>query len=136
LPESFDYDAEEGFYDPDFEPDPAIIAQLDQDSAAFAETREQFIEMYGFDHDCHCAQDYAEGKVSTVTECYLDLIDDAMETCAKLNWEKQTLEKAAGTLADLSTKLIQQYERINSVDDYSESEDGDNDDSLDSDETA
>lgn len=43
----------------------------------------EFEEMYGFEHDCHCASDWAEGRTGLVSECYTNLCDDALTQCHK-----------------------------------------------------
>ena len=64
--EEFDEENEEQDEEP-FESDPSLVAYLDQEGAEFAANREQFAAMYGFDHDCQCAQNYAEGRLAQVT---------------------------------------------------------------------
>jgi phosphoenolpyruvate synthase/pyruvate phosphate dikinase len=75
-----------------FEPDPATVAFLDQQSAAFQENQDEFEATYGFKHECVCAADYAEGNMETVTKCYLKLSEDALDTCARLNFESIFLQ--------------------------------------------
>lgn len=36
---------------------------------------------YGFQHRCRCAQDYAEGNMGEVTECWGKMATDALDTC-------------------------------------------------------
>ena len=93
------FDDDEEDEDEPFEADPSVVAAMDQEGAEFEAQRAQFTDMYGFDHNCHCAKDYSDGALAQVTECYLELTDDALETCARLNWENQTLQ---GTGADPS----------------------------------
>lgn len=66
--------------------------------------------MYGFDHDCHCAQDYAEGKLAQVTECYLSLADDALDTCQRLLWENNTLQGMVAAMVSMNDSLIKTIE--------------------------
>lgn len=94
----------------EFESDPSMLAFLDQEGAEFQAQREQFAAMYGFDHDCHCAQDYAEGKLAQVTQCYLALTDDALETAARLNWENQTLQGMVNTMVSMNDSLMSALE--------------------------
>lgn len=105
YPENEDFDSDEGF-----ESDPGTVAYLDQQGAEFAAQREQFLAMYGFDHDCRCANDYAEGKLAQVTECYLELTDDALETCARLNWENQTLQGMVKAMVQMNDDLMKVME--------------------------
>jgi hypothetical protein len=96
----------------EFVADPATLAQLDQEGAEFADQREQFAEMYGFDHDCHCAQDYADGKMAEVTECYLSLTDDALEHSAQLTWENSTLQGMVNTLVAMNDDLMGRIQEL------------------------
>ena len=105
-----EYDEENENDEEDFESDPATVAFLDQAGAEFEAQREQFAAMYGFDHDCHCAQDYAEGKLAQVTECYLTLTDDALENSARLNWENQTLQGMVQSLVQMNDDLMKALE--------------------------
>lgn len=89
-----------------FEPDPATIAFLDQESAAFAEVADEFEAMYGFRHDCHCDKDYAEGKVGEVTECYAGMIVEALATCAQLNYENKHLKGMVQSLMEMNNNLM------------------------------
>jgi len=97
----------------DFESNPAVLAFLDQEGAEFQAQRAQFAAMYGFDHDCHCAQDYADGKLAQVTQCYLGLTDDALDAAARLNWENQTLQGMVATLVKMNDSLITTLEEAN-----------------------
>lgn len=89
-----------------FEPDPATVAFLDQESAAFAEIADEFEATYGFRHDCHCDKDYSEGKVGEVTECYAGMIVDALATCAKFNHENRQLRAMVKQLIDMNNNLM------------------------------
>lgn len=100
------FPSDEELNEEDYESDPATVAFLDQAGAEFQAQREQFQQMYGFDHDCHCAQDYAEGRLAQVTQCYLGLTDDALETSARLNWENQTLQGMVESLVQMNDDLL------------------------------
>jgi hypothetical protein len=102
----FDNDEEDENEEDAFEADPSVVAALDQEGAEFEAQRAQFKDMYGFDHDCHCAQDYTDGALAQVTECYLELTDDALETCARLNWENQTLQGMVQTMVGMNDNLM------------------------------
>lgn len=39
-----------------------------------------FAEDYGFEHECRCAEDWAEGNLGVVSVCYLDMTKNAMDT--------------------------------------------------------
>lgn len=76
--------SDEAAEDKTFEPDPSVIAHLDQEGAAFAEMSDAFKQTFGFEHKCHCAEDYASGKVVEVTECFTGLVDEALLACQNL----------------------------------------------------
>lgn len=90
-----------------FEPDAATIAFLDQEAAAFEEIKEQFSDMYGFTHDCHCDTDYSSGKVVEVTECFAGMIVDSLETCARLNTENKALKEMLTVMFRLNDELVE-----------------------------
>ena len=102
----FDNDEEDGDDEEAFEADPSVVAALDQEGAEFEAQRQQFAEMYGFDHNCHCAKDYSDGSLAQVTECYLELTDDALEACARLNWENITLQGMVQTMVGMNDNLM------------------------------
>lgn len=106
LPE--DSDESESSPEITFNPDPATVAFLDQESAAFAEVADEFEDMYGFRHDCHCDKDYAEGRVGEVTECYAGMIVEALATCARLNHENQALKDMLDKSMEMNKQFIQQ----------------------------
>ena len=97
---------EDGDDEEAFEADPSVVAALDQEGAEFEAQRQQFAEMYGFDHNCHCAKDYSDGSLAQVTECYLELTDDALEACARLNWENMTLQGMVQTMVGMNDNLM------------------------------
>lgn len=111
----------------DTSPDPSTVAFLDQQEAEFAEDRERFNEIYGFDHDCHCSQDYTDGKLGEVTQCFLTLTSQALHRCAeatyenrvltglveellKVNEDLMTMMKDAGMTAELEKYVKETYE--------------------------
>jgi hypothetical protein len=74
------------------EPDPSTVAFMDQQSAEFnAKAEHEFADHYGFIHKCRCDQDYTEGKLVEVTECYANMTLEALDTCARLHKEVQML---------------------------------------------
>jgi hypothetical protein len=74
------------------EPDPSTVAFMDQQSAEFnAKAEHEFADRYGFVHKCRCDQDYTEGKLVEVTECYANMTLEALDTCARLHKEVQML---------------------------------------------
>jgi hypothetical protein len=50
---------------------------------AVAENVEDFEELYGFSHDCHCKEDWDEGDVGIVSRCYTEMVNDALTQCNK-----------------------------------------------------
>lgn len=53
----------------------AQLRKLDQDRVN--DTRKEWLEMYGFDHECSCAVDAENGKMVEVTECYAEACENA-----------------------------------------------------------
>lgn len=88
-----------------FVPDLATVAFLDQEAAAFAEVADEFELLYGFRHDCRCDQDYTEGKIGEVTECYAGMIIDALATCARLNYENKQLKALTSQLIEIQAGI-------------------------------
>ncbi len=66
---------------------------------------EEFQEMYGFPHDCHCAQDWETGACGVVSECFMQLSDDALERCHKYKGEVAGLERVAAVLRSQVSEL-------------------------------
>jgi len=84
----------ENFEDNDeatFEPDPAVIAHLDQEGAAFEEMQDSFQETFGFKHKCRCAEDYSSGNLVEVTQCFTTMVEEALESCQTLVQENLML---------------------------------------------
>jgi len=81
----------------EYETDPAIVSKLDQQSTEFNNRRDEFIARFGFDHDCHCDTDYTDGKVTTVTECFVQLAYDALAACQRM---QETIDDLEAELAD------------------------------------
>ena len=78
----------------------------EEDQAQFNEYKEEqdalnnsdeFVELYGFQHECRCAEDWAEGNLGVVSVCYLEMCRDALEY----------LKQARKELADKDAKLAQ-----------------------------
>lgn len=73
-------------------PDPASVAFMDQQSAEFnAKAAHEFADRYGFVHKCRCDQDFTEGKMVEVTECYANMTLQALDACAALYAENKLL---------------------------------------------
>jgi hypothetical protein len=84
----------ENFEDNDeqtFEPDPAVVAHLDQEGAAFEEMQDSFEETFGFKHKCKCAEDYSSGNLVEVTQCFTTMVEEALESCQTLVQENYML---------------------------------------------
>lgn len=66
--------------DPEFE---EAIEQREAEQAEFNERADEFLDRYGFKHECHCAEDWAEGNLQLVSVCYLSIIGDALDELEK-----------------------------------------------------
>ncbi len=62
--------------------DPAVLGQLMLDTAAVNADAEAWKNQFGFEHNCHCDEDYANDAMGTVTECWALMAEDAIETCS------------------------------------------------------
>lgn len=72
--------------------DPASVAFMDQQAAEFnAKAEHEFADRYGFVHKCRCDQDFTEGKMVEVTECYANMTLEALDACAALYAENKLL---------------------------------------------
>lgn len=97
----------------DFEPDIATVAFLDQQQAEFGNMEADFEATYGFKHECHCGEDYAAGKVGEITQCYHNMMQEALATCARLNAE---LNEMTGIAQALYQELRENHETAASSD--------------------
>lgn len=79
-----------------------LLAHYEEESKEFNEAEAEFIDTYGFEHHCRCAQDWAEGNLGVVSVCYLTMVSDAMETLATTHKE---LKEAKREIADLRIQL-------------------------------
>lgn len=59
---------------------------------------EEFEELYGFPHECHCAADWENGDCGIVSECYMGLSDDALAQCHKFKGELADVDRKADAL--------------------------------------
>lgn len=74
------------------EADPGTVAFMDQQAAEFnAKAEHEFADRYGFVHKCRCDQDYTDGKMVEVTECYANMTLEALDACAALYAENKLL---------------------------------------------
>lgn len=74
-----------------FDDEAGLVAYMDQQSAEFNAMEHEFADRYGFVHKCRCDQDYTEGNMVEVTECYARMTTDALEACATLHAENKLL---------------------------------------------
>lgn len=88
------------------ETDPATVAFLDQAEAQFATEREEFNALYGFDHDCRCSQDYTDGRMAEVTQCFLKLTSDALARCFNATYELRVYHELTQELAEITNGLM------------------------------
>ena len=72
--------------------DPGTVSNLDQKETDFNNHRDDFVEQYGFDHECRCGQDYTEGNTTEVTACFVQLAFDALAACARMKENIEDLE--------------------------------------------
>lgn len=70
--------------DDDFEPeDEDEVSDVEyQDDQDAVNNSDDFRARFGFDHECHCADDWAVGNLGVVAVCYLNMCRDAMEHLA------------------------------------------------------
>lgn len=95
-----------------FTPDPAIIARMDQESAAFEHERGVFRRIYGFDHQCVCDKDYSSGNMHEVTECYLRLTGEAMDRCQRATAENRVLSSMLDEMLTMNQELVKMLEDL------------------------
>lgn len=57
-----------------------------------------FADMYGFEHNCRCAEDWAMGAVGTVSECYTKMTNDALEACMRMKGELAEKDRELASL--------------------------------------
>lgn len=76
-----------------FDADPGVVAFMDQQTAAFNAAEHEFEDRFGFVHKCHCDQDYSDGKLVEVTECYAGMIEESLAACETLMAENKLLRR-------------------------------------------
>lgn len=119
----------ENFEDNDeatFEPDPAVIAHLDQEGAAFEEMQDSFEETFGFKHKCRCAEDYSSGNLVEVTQCFTTMVEEALESCQTLVQENLMLRSML-TQIFAAAEIVEQAAPEASMEPVKETEDADTD---------
>ncbi len=60
------------------------LYQEEQDALNESDT---FEDMYGFEHQCRCADDWAEGNLGVVSVCYLEMTNDALDALVEARKE-------------------------------------------------
>lgn len=53
---------------------------------------DEFVKLYGFEHNCRCAEDWAEGNLGLVSECYLGMCRDALDNLRETREQLATVE--------------------------------------------
>ena len=94
----------DGTPDEEFEPNEDdevsdVEYQEDQDAV---NNSDDFRARFGFDHECHCADDWAVGNLGVVAVCYLNMCRDAMEHLATA---RQQLAERDDEIAALRIQL-------------------------------
>jgi hypothetical protein len=108
-----DFGFDENPDEPEYEQaDPGTIAFLDQQEAEFASNREKWLEMYGFDHECRCSQDYTEGKVGQVTQCFMRLMSQALARCVEATHEIRVYTTMMDELLAMNNDLVKMMEDL------------------------
>lgn len=69
---------------PEPEPEPEDVpADVARQREIYAEAKavaeQEFLDKYGFTHECSCMEDYAVGNVDIVPICFLEMVHEAME---------------------------------------------------------
>lgn len=94
------------------EVDAGTVAFLDQQEAEFAENREKWVRLYGFDHDCHCSQDYTDGSLGTVTKCFMQLTSQALARCAEATHEIKVYRAMLDELLAMNNDLVKMMDDL------------------------
>ena len=81
----------------EWQPDPEYVEFL-RDAQETVNANNDFEREYGFPHECHCAEDYEEGNVGLVADCWAGMANDAMQTCKRLLSELDIAKLAIGQL--------------------------------------
>lgn len=72
--------------------------ELDIDESTEVKDEADFLEKYGFEHECHCAEDWASGNLGVVAVCYLNMCRDSLEVLAKTLQEKKEAQAELAAL--------------------------------------
>lgn len=65
---------------------------------------DEFFQLYGFEHNCRCADDWAEGNLGLVSVCYLEMCREALDLL------KTTRQEIADVKAENAQYRIQLIE--------------------------
>lgn len=103
-------DRDESEDDSDEVDEAAVVAFLDQEEAAWDANREQFLNFYGFDHQCRCSEDYTEGNLKNVTECFMTLTAQALQRSAEATHELRLMGALLDQLLKLNQDLVKMME--------------------------
>lgn len=79
MPENNEYDGTEEF-EPNEDDEVSEVEYASEQDAV--NNSDDFRSRFGFDHECHCADDWAVGNLGVVAVCYLNMCRDAMEHLA------------------------------------------------------
>ena len=83
------------------EPEKELPDTLDELVEQLDELPEKdFKDLYGFEHDCHCASDWKDGNTGMVSMCYTEMCDDALKRCHEYKGEVAHLKRKIGVLRD------------------------------------
>lgn len=66
---------------------------------------EEFFEKFGFQHECHCAEDWATGNLGVVSICYLNMCKEALEN---LESTREELAAVTDEVAELRVALAEE----------------------------
>jgi len=102
--------------EPEDDTDAGTVAFLDQQEAEFADNRERWVKLYGFDHDCRCSLDYTEGKVGQVTQCFMKLTSQALGRCAEATHEIKVYSAMLTEMLAVNNDLVKMMEDLRSED--------------------
>lgn len=81
----------------DWQPDEEYLKWLKGQQEPLNE-EDTFLKTYGFEHDCHCAEDYEAGNVGMVSDCWAQMCNDALAKCAAQKTEIEGLKIAKAEL--------------------------------------
>lgn len=64
---------------------------------------DNFLQTYGFEHECACADDWAEGNLGVVSICYLSMVQEALD---QLEDSRIELDKTKSENAELRLQVV------------------------------